>query len=143
MGRAIEDSLSRSLRDNRGLTVIAALKVSTGMTSGYALAMFFVPGIAYKLFFKGGLAMPGKVEDLPDEADKVHKQMLRWLGFALAFSQAHKAKLTNGCTENTKGALEVDALMWMTAGVLHGDALAKKTQPKDLCLFQMATMPVL
>ena len=87
--------------------------------------------------------MPGKVEDLPDEAEKVHKQMLRWLGFALAFSQAQKAKLTNGCTENTKGALEVDALMWMTAGVLHGDALSKKTQPKDLCLFQMATMPVI
>mmetsp|Transcript_503 Transcript_503/g.2003 ORF Transcript_503/g.2003 Transcript_503/m.2003 type:complete len:99 (-) Transcript_503:539-835(-) len=87
--------------------------------------------------------MPGKVEDLPDEADKVHKQMLRWFGFAIAFTQAHKAKLTNGCTENTKGALEVDALMWMTAGVLHGDALAKKSQPKDLCLMQMATMPVI
>ena len=87
--------------------------------------------------------MPGKVEDLPDEADKVHKTMLRWFGFALGFTQIQKAKLTNGCTENTKGALEVDALMWMTAGVLHGDALAKKSQPKDLCLFQMATMPVI
>ena len=87
--------------------------------------------------------MPGKVEDLPDEADKVHKQMLRWFGFAIAFTQAHKAKLTNGCTENTKGALEVDALMWMTAGVLHGDALAKKSQPKDLYLMQMPTMPVI
>ena len=74
--------------------------------------------------------MPGKVEDLPDEADKVHKTMLRWFGFALGFTQIQKAKLTNGCTENTKGALEVDAL-------------AKKSQPKDLCLMQRATMPVI
>jgi len=87
--------------------------------------------------------MPGKVEDLPDEADKVHKTMLRWFGFALGFTQIQKAKLTNGCTENTKGALEVDALLWATAGVLHGDALSNKTQPKDLCLMQMATMPVI
>ena len=87
--------------------------------------------------------MPGKTEGLPDEAEKVHKTMLRWFGFALGFTQIQKAKLTNGCTENTKGALEVDALMWMTAGVLHGDALANKSQPKDLCLMQMATMPVL
>mmetsp|Transcript_9322 Transcript_9322/g.33419 ORF Transcript_9322/g.33419 Transcript_9322/m.33419 type:complete len:139 (+) Transcript_9322:121-537(+) len=122
---------------------VAVLKVSTGMTSGYALLAFFAPGLAYKLFFKGGLAMPGKVEDLPDEADKVHKTMLRWFGFALGFTQIQKAKLTNGCTENTKGALETDTLSWMIAGLLHADALSKKTQPKDLCLMQMATMPVI
>ena len=28
---------------------VAVLKVSTGMASGYALAMFFVPGLAYKV----------------------------------------------------------------------------------------------
>ena len=87
--------------------------------------------------------MPGKTEGLPDEAEKVHKTMLRWFGFALGFTQIQKAKLTNGCTENTKGALETDTLSWMIAGLLHADALSKKTQPKDLCLMQMATMPVI
>ena len=28
---------------------VAVLKVSTGMASGYALAMFFAPGLAYKV----------------------------------------------------------------------------------------------
>ena len=119
------------------------LKLSTGMTAGYAALFLLAPGLGYKMFFKGGI-LPGskKIEKGGEEADDIGKQQLRWFGFALATSNLYKMSLTNNLKDNQKKALECDAAIWMIAAAMHAEPLAKKTQPKEICIQQFFAMPL-
>ena len=48
----------------------------------YGMLGFAVPGLCYKLLFRGGIWPGAKLnESLPTEGDIVHEQSLRWMGF--------------------------------------------------------------
>ena len=119
------------------------LKISTGMTCGYAALFLLAPQLGYKMFFKGGV-LPGtsKIEKGGEEADDMGLQKLRWFGFALTATNIYKMSLTNNLKENQKKALECDAAVWMIAAALHAEPYAKKTQPKEICLQQFFAMPL-
>ena len=62
--------------------------------------------------------------------------------FALGASEAYKMALTDNLTKQQKKALNVDALVWLTAAAFHVEPFVKKTQPKELCLQQFIAMPL-
>ena len=88
--------------------------------------------------------MPGtsKAENAPEEPTEVGLQKLRWFAFALGASEAYKMALTDNLTKQQKKALNVDALVWLTAAAFHVEPFVKKTQPKEICLQLFLAMPL-
>ena len=113
-------------------------------TSTWLNATWLLLGLCHKIFFKGGI-WPGtkKIEKAAEEDDDIGKQKLRWIGFALMASQVYKFALTDNLTTNQKTALETDAKVWTFALAMHVEPFVKKTQPKELCLQQFFTIPLL
>jgi len=64
------------------------------------------------------------------------------MAFALGASEAYKMALTDNLTKQQKKALNVDALVWLTAAAFHVEPFVKKTQPKEICLQQFLAMPL-
>ena len=118
------------------------LKISTGMTAGYAALFLVAPVLGYKMFFKGGVLPGGGKTDIPDEPAPETKQILRWFGFALAASEIYKYTLTDGGKTQKKEQLQTDAAVWMIAAAMHVEPLVKKTQPKETCIQQFFAMPL-
>ena len=112
-------------------------------TGFYAGIFLVAPRLAYKIFFRGGV-LPGtsKAENAPEEPTEVGLQKLRWFAFALGASEAYKMALTDNLTKQQKKALNVDALVWLTAAAFHVEPFVKKTQPKEICLQQFLAMPL-
>ena len=88
------------------------------------------------------IAGTSKAENAPEEPTEVGLQKLRWFAFALGASEAYKMALTDNLTKQQKKALNVDALVWLTAAAFHVEPFVKKTQPKELCLQQFIAMPL-
>ena len=109
----------------------------------YGLLGFAAPSLCYKLLFKGGL-WPGtkKNDSIPEEADVVHQQTARWMGFCVLYDIINTARLTNGFKDNQKIILENQAGLWAAAALMHIPAQFSGGHPKGLCIQQYIMMPV-
>jgi hypothetical protein len=104
-----------------------AIKFAMGGFTWYGALGFFAPSLCYKLLFKGGL-WPGtkKNDTIPEEADVVHAQTARWMGFAVLYDIINTHRLTNGFKDQQATILQNQAGLWAAAALMHIPAQVSK-----------------
>ena len=107
-----------------------AIKFAMGGFTWYGALGFFAPSLCYKLLFKGGL-WPGtkKNDTIPEEADVVHAQTARWMGFAVLYDIINTHRLTNGFKDQQATILQNQAGLWAAAALMHIPAQVSKERP--------------
>jgi len=117
---------------------------STAMLGGYAGFFLVAPVLAYKTFFRGGVIPgAGENEEVDKEPTKANVMTNRWCGLMMLQNVVNTVCMTKLFEENLDDALKCNSFNWAAAAAMHLPALLTKSQPKELCIQQMVTMPII
>ena len=95
-------------------------------------------------FFRGGVIPgAGENEEVDKEPTKANVMTNRWCGLMMLQNVVNTVCMTKLFEENLDDALKCNSFNWAAAAAMHLPALLTKSQPKELCIQQMVTMPII